>query len=118
MSKSILPKSRKSAAPIKPGSLEDLNRLLGYAGSIQGSALDGALDEQRRKLWEATAVIESVAGALLQHFRGSWPADVPEFNRALSMAARTVYAAAGDLEAGILEDRALAIARAKELAHG
>jgi hypothetical protein len=53
---------------VGPGTNEDLDSLLGYRGSIQFTPLDTALDEQRKVLWGAQAVIDLAAAALEQHF--------------------------------------------------
>ena len=114
--------TRRSTAPQvpKPGSLEDLNRLLGYTGTIQGTPLDTALDEQREALWLARSIVDTVAPALVRLFGddGDWCAKFPEFPRVLREASRIIGNAANDLESGVLEDRALAIARAAEVSHG
>jgi len=49
----------RSAAP--PAGLEELDKLSGYAGSIQGTPLDTAIDEQREALWLAQSIIDTVA---------------------------------------------------------
>jgi len=91
----------------------ELDRLTGYQGSIQFTALDTALDEQRSLIWEAQAVIDCVIKALEERF-GDWPKDMANFPMALSRASRTLDDVATKLDAGNLEDRALAIARERE----
>jgi hypothetical protein len=79
--------------------------------------IEAAIDEQRFRLWESAAIIESVAIALNKHFfDGDWPAGVPEFHRALHMAARMISAVPDALETPCLEDRATQIAA--EVPHG
>ena len=90
---------------------EELDQLTGYSGSIQGTPLDSALDEQREALWGAQAIIDMAAAALERHFGTDWPCDVPHYSMALRNASETIDQVAGALEAGVLEDRALAIAR-------
>jgi hypothetical protein len=107
MASNTIPKNRIDSA-------DDLDNLSGYRGSIQGTALDEALDEHRFALWDAVAVIDSVRLALSQHFGRDWRAGVPNFERVLFMASRAVKDSADNLEAGTLEDRALEIARAKQ----
>lgn len=118
---------REHSAPIqvpipsikpKPGSVEDLDRLSGYTGSIQGTPLDTALDEQREALWLAQSLIDTLAPALIRVFGddGDWQAKFPEFPRVLRESSRIIRNAADNLKSGILEDRALAIARARKMA--
>ena len=90
--------------------LEELGALLGYSGSIQGTPLDDALDEQRGSLWQAAAIVEMVCGSMSEHF-GDWPNDGPDFKNALVVAKRIIDDATSGLEGGVLEDRGLAIAR-------
>lgn len=97
----------------KPTSAE-LTKLMGYSGSIQCTPLDTALDELRVALFEANSIIECVAHAIEREFGQDCPADRPEFPRALRTASRMLDSVAGGLEAGTLEDRGLAIARASE----
>jgi hypothetical protein len=101
-----------------PGSTEDLHRLLRYTGTIQGTPLDTAIDDQRSLLWTAQSIIDMVIGALQTHFDEAWPANVPDFPRALREVSRVVGGVANNLESGVLEDRALEIARAGEVDHG
>lgn len=94
---------------------EDLDRRTGYSGTIQGGTLDEALDEQRAVLWDAQAIIETVAQALERQFGRDWPAgDMPIYPRVLRRAAALIDEATGALEAGVLEDRAIAISRARD----
>jgi len=102
--------------PSPPGVEDELATLLGYVGSIQGTPLDEAIDEQRRVLWGARAVIDLAAAALEQHFGTDWPSSVPHYAMALRNASETIDNATGALEGGVLEDRALAIARAEKTA--
>lgn len=101
------------ARSVPPTSGDDLDRLLGYIGSIKGTPLEDALDEQRRELGDAQAIVEMCLGALKERF-GDWPADQPQYNRALGRVVKILGDAADALEASTLEDRALAIAREKE----
>ena len=98
--------------------VEDLDKLCGYSGSIQGTPLEDALDEQRESLWDAKALLETLSLALVQHFgmEGAWPASVPEYQRVLDRARNIVNDISASLEAAVLEDRALAIARAEKAA--
>jgi hypothetical protein len=102
------------------GGVEDLDRLSDYTGSIQGTPLDTAIDEQREALWLAQSIVDAVASSLMRVFGddGDWCAKFPDFPRVLREVSRIIGNAANDLESGILEDRALAIARAAEVAHG
>lgn len=102
----------------KPGSLEDLDRLSGYTGSIQGTHLDTAIDEQRTALWFAQSVIDLAVGSLENEFGVDWPAKLPDFPRALREVSRIISSVTGSLETAVLEDRALEIARAAEASHG
>lgn len=96
-------------------SSEQLDARLGYSGSIELSPISDALDEQRSVLWDAQAIIQSVAQALEQQFKvNNWPAAVPMYSRALQRAAALIDAATGALEAGVLEDRAIAISRQRD----
>lgn len=90
--------------------LGELNRLKGYSGSIQGTSLDTALDEQRFRCWEVASIIETVAISLKALY-----GEADDGWRALGVAARMVKEVADDLESGMLEDRALEIARKPEL---
>jgi len=112
---------KKLPAPVlpEPGSLKDPHRLLKYIATIQDSPFDTALDEQREALWLAQSIVDTVAPALIKVFGddGDWCAKYPEFPRVLAEASRLIAKVADDLESGILEDRALAIARAAEMAH-
>jgi hypothetical protein len=100
---------------------DDLTKLMGYAGSIQCTPLDTALEELRMALFEANSIIDSVAHAIEREFGQDCPAGRPEFPRALRTASRMIDHVAGALDAGTLEDRGLEIARAnadKEVEHG
>ena len=92
------------------GSAKALDKLSGYSGSIQGTPLDAALDEQRMAIWEARAIIDCVVGSLRRHF-GDWPAALTEWPLALERASKVLDDATSALEAGPLEDRGLEIAR-------
>jgi hypothetical protein len=92
-------------------SAEELEKLLGYQGSIQCTPLQTALDEQQAALYEAQAVIEVAATALNMKLV---ELGVPEEWRpqlALDAAAKMIGNVAEAIEAGRLEDRAIAIAR-------
>jgi hypothetical protein len=100
---------------------DELSKLTGYDGSIQGTPLESALDEHRTALFEAQSIVASVAHAIEREFGQDTPAGCPEFPRALRIVSRMLDDVAGGLEAGTLEDRGIAIARenAKEVAaHG
>lgn len=92
-------------------------KLLGYCGTIGNGPVEEALDEQRAKLFEAHAIIETVGQGILQHFGGNCPAGVPDFERALRVAARMINEIAGALEAGTLEDHATNMAAKAEKSH-
>lgn len=99
----------------------DLDRLSGYSGSLQGTVIDETLDEQRSVLWEAQAILELSAKALEGEFGRDWPSNTPNYAMVLRRAAATIDQATGALECGVLEDRGLAIARKRrvdEVAHG
>jgi hypothetical protein len=79
--------------------------------------IEAAIDEQRFRLWESAAIIESVAIALSKRlFDGEWPAGVPEFHRALGATARVLADVADQLEMPCLEDRGQQLAG--EAPHG
>jgi hypothetical protein len=83
-----------------------------YSAGISGAPLEEALDEQRDALWGAGAIIDIAVAALEREF-GAWPTTLPDFPRALRLASVAISNATGALEAGPLEDRCEAIARAK-----
>ena len=118
MADSIKRYSKARRVTLAPGDLADLDRLAGYTGTIQGTPLDTAIDDQRSRLWAAQSIVDMVIGSLQNHFDEAWPADIPDFPRALREASRVIGEVAGDLEAGVLEDRALEIARAEEIDNG
>jgi Ribosomal protein L7/L12 C-terminal domain len=96
-------------------SLEELDAdVLGYSGSIAGTPVDQALDEQRDQLFEARAVVMVTAQALhvlhqqLDH-RGV--EQLTSAQLALDSAEKTMERIAEALDAGNLEGRGLAIAR-------
>lgn len=91
----------------------ELDKLTGYKGSIQGTSLERALDEQRTGLFLAGAMVDTVRSTLEQEFGHDWPAKYPEFPRVLREVSRIIDDTAGNLEAGVLEDRALEMARAE-----
>jgi hypothetical protein len=97
------------------GSSADLDKLSGYSGSIQGTPLETALDEQREALWLARSIVDTTTGSLEREFGKDWPAKLPEFPRALREVSRLVNTIAGNLESAVLEDRALEIGRAVEV---
>ena len=107
-------------ATLRVQHVDELTKLSGYDGSIQGTPLQTALDERRVEIWEAQAIIESVAHALEREFGQDWPAGRPNFPMALRAASRILEKTSGDLDAGTLEDRGLEIARAarEEVGHG
>jgi hypothetical protein len=86
----------ENVTPIRPG--------LTPADGLTREEIELALDEQRDRLWEVMAIVGSVAAALQAHF-GDWPADIPEFPRALRLAARMVDSVGGKLEMGSIEER-------------
>lgn len=104
--------SRPSVIDVE--SPERLDQLSGYKGSIQGTPLEAALDEQRNILCAAHAMIFTTAHALEREFGSDWPVIYPNFPSVLRQAAELVDQVSGDLEAGVIEDRGLAIARADE----
>jgi hypothetical protein len=81
--------------------------------AIAGTPLEIALDDQRTQLFLAHAMVDTVSSALEQEFGEDWPAKYPEFPRVLREVSRIINDVAGNLEAGPLEDRAHAIARAE-----
>lgn len=92
-----------------------------YEGTIRGTAVERALDEQREALWLAQSIVDSVAGSLNAKFGRDWPAKFPDWPRSLRGASSMINAATGAMEAAVLEDRALALARtdeAAEVSHG
>jgi hypothetical protein len=97
------------------GIREELDRLAGYKGTIQGTPLDSALDEQRSAIWEAQAIIDCAATSMCEHF-GDWPAGLTEWPLALQRASKVLEDVTFVLDAGVLEDRALAIARQAKVA--
>ena len=102
--------AKDNVTPI--GRTDDLTKLSGYEGSIQGTTLDTALEELRTALFEAKSIIDSVAHAIEREFGHDCPAGRPEFPRALRTAGRMLDTVADGMEAGTLEDRGLEIARA------
>jgi hypothetical protein len=106
-----------NVTPIMPDLVNDgsaeRDHLLGYSGSIGGTPVEEALEEQRNALFGAQAIIKMAAAALQHHFGGDWPAGVPMFSLALENVAKTLDDVAGALEAYSLEERALEIASAK-----
>jgi hypothetical protein len=96
--------------------IDEIDRLTGYKGTIQGGSTECALDEQREALWLAQSIVDSVAGALENHFSSDWPRALPDWPRALRGVSQMIYAATGAIEAGVLEDRGLALARAESAA--
>lgn len=105
-----------ATAPPRTETPHKLDQLLGYAGTIQGTPLDDALDEQREALWLAQSMVDTVAAALIRVFGddGDWKEMYPDFPRLLDQTSLVIANAATNLEAGYLEDRALAIARVAE----
>lgn len=94
-------------------SAEELTKLMGYDGSIQCTPLETALDEQRTALRRAHANVQIVIDWIGREHGGHCP-------MALRRAARIIKKASEALEAGVLEDRGIAIARervAEEVAH-
>lgn len=88
------------------------DQLGGYEGSIQGTTVERALDEQREALWLAQSIVDSIAGSLNNMFGKDWPAKFPDWPRALRGVSRMVDTATGAMEAGVLEDRAVELAGA------
>lgn len=84
-----------------------------YKGSIQGTALEEALDEQREAAWEIEAVLRMAAIAINEEI-DSAELDAPNYFLALRRAADRARKLADDLEGSVLEDRAIEIARARE----
>jgi len=93
-----------------PGSLADLNHLTGYDGSIQGTPLEEAIDEQRSTIHEAQAII-ACANEYITHIGQGGHEWCPHL--ALDAVSKMLDRMREALEAGNFEDRALAIARAK-----
>jgi hypothetical protein len=87
-----------------------LAKLSGYRGSIQGTPLDAALDKQRFAVWEAQAIIDCATTSMREHF-GEWPESLANWALALKRASKVLEDAAMSLDAGVLEDRGLAMAR-------
>lgn len=82
-----------------------------YRDSIQGTALEAAIEEQARVAWEVEAVLRMAAIAL----EGvSAEIDGPNYELALQAAAARLYNLGCNLEGGPLIDRAIEIARARE----
>jgi len=92
----------------------DLDKLMGYQGTIQGTPLDEALEEQRMALWEAQAIVDLAVVALEQQLApdGGWPSRFANFPMALRQVSATMEEIATNLEGGTLEDRGLEIAGA------
>lgn len=84
-----------------------------YKGSIQGTALEAALDEQREAAWEIEAVLRMAAIAINEEI-DSAELDAPNYFLALRRAADRARKLADDLEGSVLEDRAIEIAQARE----
>jgi hypothetical protein len=80
------------------------------ADLLSGSDVETAIVELANECWDAEAIIRSVIRALMDHFEGDWPAGVPDFHRALGVAARMVQHAADNLETACLEERAAQLA--------
>jgi hypothetical protein len=99
----------KGFEPLVPGSAEDLDRLMGYQGSIAGTPVDEALDEQRDLIHQAQAVI-SCANEYISYLEDE---DNWRPQRALDAAFTMLDGVQKTLDASNLEDRGLAIARAK-----
>jgi hypothetical protein len=89
---------------------EVLDQLSGYSGSIAGTPVDEALDELRDRIFDAQSIVE-IASRALQDL--SEDGKEPGYTRALGNVRKSLDEIAAGLEAGTLEDRALAIARAK-----
>jgi len=84
----------------------DLDRLTGYSGSIQGTPLDEALDEQRVVLIGAQGILKHALELI---------GDCSAYGSiAIRGALKSIEAVTAALDAGTLEDRALAIARARQ----
>jgi len=92
----------------------ELDKLMGYQGSIQGTPVDEAIEEQRMALWQAQAIVDLAIGALEQQFapNGGWPSSFANFPMALRQVSATIEDVTSALEGGTLEDRGLEIARA------
>ena len=103
--------TRKIAPPAP--SAQSIDELKGYTGSIQGRPIEEALDEHRLALWEAKAILETVSAALEKQFGESWPAGIIQFPLALQRVCRVIDDTTDGLEASVLEERALSIARSK-----
>ena len=93
------------------GSLTELDRLSGYGGSIQGTPLDEALEEQRTAIHTAQAVIVCANEYISHLTQGGADEWCPQL--ALDAAKKMLDEVWEALDAGNLEDRALAIARGK-----
>ena len=85
--------------------------LLGDIGKVSDGPIEQVLEEQRRALWGAVAIVESIAEALEQRFSRDWPADVPQYPLALRSAAAAINGVTENLEAEVVEERALELAR-------
>ena len=85
--------------------------LLGDIGKVSDGPIEQVLEEQRRALWGAVAIVESIAEALEQRFGRDWPADVPQYPLALRSAAAAINGVTENLEAEVVEERALELAR-------
>lgn len=84
-----------------------------FNGTIQGTALEAALDEQREAAWEIEAVLRMAAIAINEAI-DSAELDAPNYFLALRRAADRARKLADDLEGSVLEHRAIEIAQARE----
>jgi hypothetical protein len=97
-----------SAQPIAVATAaDDLDELTGYSGSIQGTPLDTALDQQRERIWAAVALLRTTAQALQLQFNvnASWPVDIPEYHLGLNAVADMLNDLTDFLDAGVLDRR-------------
>ncbi len=82
-----------------------------FQNTIQGTALEAAIEEQRLVVWEVEAVLRMAAHALEDI---SDELDEPNYEIALRALAQRVYQVGCNLEAAVLEPRAAEIARERE----
>jgi hypothetical protein len=90
---------------------DDRADLLGYSGSIVKSAIEPALAEQVTELWGVQAILESMRDSLKEREEeGELALDAPTYWIGVDLLARTVKKIAEDLEAPVLEERAVEMA--------
>ncbi len=78
-------------------------------GTIEGTPLATALDEQGDQLFLAGGMIDTVRSALEQEIGEDWPSKYPNLPIVLREVSRILNDAAGNLEAAVLEDRVSAL---------